>query len=229
MSYCTTFNALVIVVVIYMLTLVWCFDCFLAPAQHWDQGARLACNGLRTERFIISQLRGRRRRRRRTRRRRRMKGKGKFCAFCPIFGQWIFFCLDFTKRTLTSNQCNIKSAQICFTHLGWRHKRFQTGQLLRKSSFHWFYLAGNSRQGGRVLAVGCCLGLVLTTPPTRGGCIFCPKSGLYTLTITGTIGVYFGDITNDRFWNFDNPVVKHFLTTPPTREYFNNVSKQRRL
>ena len=98
MSYCTTFNALVIVVVIYMLTLVWCFDCFLAPAQHWDQGARLACNGLRTERFIISQLRGRRRRRRRTRRRRRMKGKGKFCAFCPIFGQWKFASFALTSQ-----------------------------------------------------------------------------------------------------------------------------------
>ena len=163
-----------------MLTLVWCFDCFLAPAQHWDQGARLACNGLRTERFIISQLRGRRRRRRRTRRRRRMKGKGKFCAFCPIFGQWIFFCLDFTKRTLTSNQCNIKSAQICFTHLGWRHKRFQTGQLLRKSSFHWSYLAGNSRQGGQSASRGLLFRAGFDNAPNKGRLYILPQiRGVY--------------------------------------------------
>ena len=52
---------------------------------------------------------------------------------------------------------------------------------------------------------------------------------LYTLTIPGTIGVYFGGITNDRFWNltilwstisWQHPQPENILTMSPSRGVF---------
>ena len=153
-----------------------------------------------------------------------MKGKGKFCASCPIFGQWKFASFALTSQNGLWLAINVTLKVRKFGLLIWDEgiKDFKQDSSWENPASIGFIWRATLGKGGRVLAVGCCLGLVLTTPPTRGGCIFCPKSGVYTLTIPRNDGVYFGDITNDRiiFWQSSGQPWVYSDNTPNQRTFW---------